>query len=183
MDSKKIMTYAFAISIPCLILALVLIFAAHLSFAYILFYELLCVQLCLLVVGTAWHTVKADWNVSLVASKIWQIAASAFIVWMIVTDKWSSMTTAIGFLMLSTVNALGFRFVCTDNAKFVSDKRADKVERLASTMMYKVDQDGKEIVSEPLCIVDGMAVTPAEARRKGCTAIADAAYKYIESIV
>ena len=183
MDSKKIMTYAFAISIPCLILALVLIFAAHLSLAYILFYELLCVQICLLVVGTAWHTVKADWNVSLVASKIWQIAASAFIVWMIVTDKWSSMTTAIGFLMLSTVNALGFRYVCTDSAKLVSDKRVDKIERLASTMKYKVDKDGKEIASEPLCIVDGIAVTPAEARRKGCTAIADVAYKYIESIV
>lgn len=183
MDKKKSLIYAAALVAPAIILFFVLFFAVKPGADYIVAYEVLSVEVSYFICGIVWHTLKKDWSVKIIASRVWFLVAIAGTVSVIIGQTWEEMGVYVPLTLLGLVNWLGFRFVVGDDSNFIPSIKADRVEALAQKMLFKVDEHGREIESEPLCIVEGTPVTPARAREKGYLDVAEKGYEYIRSIV
>lgn len=183
MDKKKLLTYCLSIVLPVVMLAVVLIFAVKPGIEYVVAYEVLALEVCYLLVGVIWYGIKKEVSVKVVASKVWFCFLIGATVWIILTESWNVVSLMVGVGILGLVNWGGFRFINKDDSSFISSIKEGKVEKLANNMLYKLGKDGKPNEQEPLCIVEGVAVTPARALEKGYVEAAETAIAYIRTIV
>lgn len=183
MDKKKILTYCISIIVPMVCLAAGLVFGAKPGIEYIVAYEVLMLEVCFLTVGVIWHGVKKDMALKIVASKVWFAFLILATIMIILTESWGIVTLMVGVGILGLINWAGFRFIVKDDSGFISSIKEDKVEKLARTMVYKIGEDGNPNEEEPICIVEGVAVTPARALEKGYVDVAKAGIEYIRTIV
>lgn len=148
--------------------------------SYVISYGVLSAVGSWLIASTVWHFVMGTWSVKIVCSKVW--LAIAAVLWGIAiqVSKWDPFTALMAFVAVGCVNWCGFRWISGDDSVVFADK---KVEKLSQTMLFKVDADGNGDHDAPLCLIEGVPVTPAEARERGYVEMADKAIEYIRTIV
>lgn len=176
---KKAIVYAAGTAAPTVALAVALYLLKQ-ETAYIVCYAMLCAGACWLVASSVWHTVRKDWSVKVICSKVWAFIALSAWTGCILTGSWDIFTALVGIVAVGAVNSLGFRWLGGDDSAIFKNK---KVEKLAETMLFELDQDGNANHNKPLCVVDGHPVTPAVALEKGFTEMAENAVAYIKTIV
>lgn len=184
----KYWLYPVCFIIPALALSLPLIFGAKLPVAYGVCWGLLCGAGCMFIARFIVHAVEKDNNVKYLASQIWSFITLAIFTLFILNESSAVQTVLVFSLMTTLLNAICFRYIdfytlCNDEKSVTYESKKDKIKRLAEEMKYQLTADGVPNYDAPLCLVDGVALTPKEAEAKGYGSLYASALEYIKSIV
>lgn len=152
----------------------------HIDPIYAVCYGILAAVASWVITSSVWHTVMGTWSVKIVCSKVWLAIAVGLWAWAINISGWDLFTAVIGLMVACIGHWAGFRWISGDDSKVFSEA---KVQKLAETMLFKLDMDGNADHAQPLCMIKGSPVTPAVAREMGQVEMADAAIDYIRTIV
>ncbi len=155
---------------------------------YSIFWAVLAAFGGLLIARLVLHLVQGDRSKQFLATMVWGVIALGLFCWLILNTYSWLQTVLVFAIMTAVLNYFGFRFICTPEEVIsnpVTDKeesRKEKIARLATEMRYEMNGDTPQL-DKPLCEVDGVALTPAEAEEKGLGAVAANGIEYIKKYV
>lgn len=166
---------------------LILFFAVHLDAVYAVFYSIFASGVAFGVARLILHVIAKDKSDSFKATMVWLSIALGLFLWLIL-NPYSWMQTVLVFaIMTAVLNYFGFRFIAKPEdviSSIAVETRKEKIERLAREMKYELAEDGTTpLLDKPLCLVDGVALTPKEADELGYGAVYANAIEYIKKIV
>lgn len=170
--------------------------ALHMDIVYSVFYAVFAAAVTFLLVRLIVHLVYKDTDDRWKATMIWGVIATGMFLWLILNTHRDIQTVLIFAVLVSTINFCGFRWIAKSETataavsemsaaiEVKTETRAEKIERLASTLKYRYLEDGKTPnLDAPLCLVDGVAVTPKQADERGYGALYANAIEYIKTLV
>lgn len=164
-----------------------LYWGAKIDVLYSIFWGILAAFGSLLVARLIVHLVAHDRSKAFLATMVWGVIAEGLFCWLIL-NTYSWIQTALVFcIMTAVLNYFGFRFICTPEEVIQTETekeetKKEKIARLATEMRYEMVGDTPQL-DKPLCEVEGVALTPAEAEEKGYGAIAANGIEYIKKYV
>ena len=162
-----------------------LFWGAKIGALYSVFWGILAAFGGLLIARLVVHLIAHDRSKAFLATMVWGVIAEGLFCWLIL-NTYSWLQTALVFsIMTAVLNYFGFRYICTPEEvipEVKEESRKEKVTRLAAEMRYEMVGDTPQL-DKPLCEVEGVALTPAEAEEKGYGAIAANGLEYIKKYV
>ena len=159
----------------------------HLDIVYSVFYAFLASGVGFLLCRGIVHIVQKDLTNAFTATTVWGALACLLWVWLILNTS-SAVQTALVFGILSCVLCfVGFELWGKKGEEYLAEvveveSKKEKIKRLATELKYQMDGE-TPLLDHPLCEIDGVAYTPAEADAMGYGAIAANGIEYIKKYV
>ena len=177
---------------------LILSLALHLDKVYSAFYGVFTAWVAFLLARFCLHLIYKDSDDRWKATMVWGVIAAGLFLWLILNSSRDIQTALVFSVLTSVINYCGFQWIAKseDAAAVVSEvepvlapetkteTKSQKIARLAGELKYRYLEDGKTPnLDAPLCLVDGVALTPKEADAKGYGALYARAIEYIKTLV
>ena len=165
-----------------------LFWGVKLGALYSVFYAILTSFSCVLGARLIVHLVAGDKSRRFLATMVWGVIALGLFLWLILNIHSWLQTVLVFAIMTAVLNYFGFRFICVPEEVVLipevekSESKKEKITRLASELKYEMDGE-TPLLEHPLCEIDGVAYTPAEAEAMGYGAIAANGIEYIKNYV
>lgn len=172
--NKKALIYSLSMAIPALAILFVSHFAFGFAWSLAIVWAIVGALAGFLISSIIYDSLNKIMSVKVVSSKIYVGCATIAMAELALTSSWVLATVCVAIVTLCLIQWLGFRFIFEEDRSF-EDLKLDEME---AKMIYK-DKEGKD----PLCLVEGVAITPKEARRKGFIVQADAAREYLRTLL
>ena len=159
----------------------------RLDLVYSIFYGILAAGVTFLVARGIIHIVKKELTKAFTATTVWGALACLLWTWLIINTS-SAVQTALVFGILSCVLCfVGFELWGKKGEEYLTEvveveSKKEKIKRLSQELKYQMDGE-TPLLDHPLCEIDGVAYTPAEADAMGYGAIAANGIEYIKKYV
>ena len=161
--------------------------ALHLEIAYSIFYSFLAMGIAFLGCRGIVHIAQKDVTKAFGATTIWGVLACLLWAWLIINKSVAIQTSLVFGVMTCVLNYVGFELWGKKGEEYLTEvveteSRKEKVKRLAQEMKYQMEGE-TPLLDHPLCEIDGVAYTPAEADAMGYGALAANGIEYIKKYV
>jgi uncharacterized protein YacL len=161
--------------------------ALHLDMVYSIFYGILAAGVAFLVTRGIIHIVKKELTKAFTATTVWGVLACLLWTWLILNTSSAVQTTLVFGILSCVLCFVGFELWGKKGEEYLTEvveveSKKEKIKRLATELKYQMDGE-TPLLDHPLCEIDGVAYTPAEADAMGYGAIAANGIEYIKKYV
>lgn len=185
MKHLKTIVYPAAAVVGLVTGALIARFALHMDVIMVVAVGIMADIVAGVVARGVVHVATKDLGAPFLASFVWHAVTAALVVWFVFNTSEAVQTTLTFAILASTANALGFRFIISEDKADTMPSRRERIAELAATLRYRMMDDGiTPNLNAPLCVdPDGNHLTPAEADARGLGALYGEALEYIKTLV